>query len=64
MDLAFVILKAEVQLESDGKLQLTWGSSKLDASTSGDWSLPCSLPCPGSLTGPCPSRGVQGRLRA
>lgn len=59
MDLAFAIFKAGVQLESEGKLQLTRGNSKLDTNTSGDWSLPWSLPCPGSLTG-----GVHGRLFA
>lgn len=63
VDPAFAVPKAGDELESEGKLQLTWGNGELNTDTSEDSSQPCSMPGPDSL-GPTPSRGVQGRIFA
>lgn len=61
LDLTFAVLKAGDHLESEGKLQLTRGNSKINADTSGDWGLPCSTPCPGCLAGPYPQQRSAGQ---
>lgn len=43
IDLAFAVLKAGDQLESEGKLQLTWGNNKLHPNASGDSALQHAL---------------------
>lgn len=50
VDPAFAVLTAGGQLASEGKLQLTWGNSKLNTDTSEDGNLPFRTPYP-SLPG-------------
>lgn len=64
LDLTFAVLKAGAHLESEGKLQLTRGNSKLNGETSGDWGLPCSRLVLPAWQVPTPGRAVQGRLFA